>query len=147
MTIPTIDLPDATIKAMLLFKSQEILQATRRHFNLDFEVSDIPTTDMHAVFTQSECDDINRHATEEGRIDQLFYFLSLDVSKFRKFIEETIVDRYAWLSNQMRSAFRDTANDTFLREKFEKMRALRIDMPRLADYNVHRKEYVSFFCF
>lgn len=134
---------DANTTALKLFKVQEILHNIQHGFNLDFEVSDIPTAYLRAVFSQSECDDINRHATELGRIDQLFHFLSLDVGKFQMFVDNTIFDRYPWLSDRMRKAFEDTTNDTFLLEKFNKMRLLRLDIPRLADYNVHRKEYVS----
>lgn len=135
--------PDATKMAIQLFKVQEILHNIQNGFNLDFEVSDIPATYLRFVFSQSECDDINRHATELGRIDQLFHFLSLDVAKFQIFVDQTIFQRYHWLSDRMRKAFEDTTYDAFLLEKFEKMRSLRLDVPRLADYNVHRKEYVS----
>lgn len=129
--------------ALQLFKVQEILHNIRSGFILDFEVSDIPATYLRSVFSQSECDDINRHATELGRIDQLFHFLSLDVEKFEIFVDQTISARYHWLSVRMRKAFEDTTTDNFLLDKFDKMRLLRLDMPRLADYNVHRKEYVS----
>lgn len=141
--MPTSDPPDATQMALQLFKVQEILNNIQNGFILDFEVSDIPAKYLRSVFSQSECDDINRHATELGRIDQLFHFLSLDVKKFENFVDNTIFERYHWLSGRMRKAFEDTTNDTFLLEKFEKMRSLRLDLPRLADYKVHRKEYVS----
>lgn len=123
-------------------KAQITLQQCRDAFLADFDFYDVEVDLLRdRVFTEQERDDIISQATKVDRIDKMYFLLSLDPQKYVDFMH-SIESKYDWLYAKMTRCFNDDANDLQLEPVCDKISLLLKSVPRLADYNVHRTEYV-----
>lgn len=121
---------------------QSVLYSNKEKFILDFDLMDVKADIGDKIFTKQEYSQILKHKNGKDQIEKLFYILGYDRNKLNDFII-AIGEKYDWLSNDLRADLRNnTRNITHVNVVNEKLNVLRSEMPRLADFNVHRHEYV-----
>lgn len=122
--------------------AQIVLHNSKPQFFRDFDLIDVKDEIVGNIITEQEYRQIVQLKHSNYQIDKLFYILGYDKNKFYDFIE-AITEKYDWLSELLTNLQNNREYNMDAAQINNKLCVLRSEMPRLADFNIHRHKYVS----
>lgn len=123
-------------------KYSEVLRRYEQEFYVDFAFEDIER-DLSELLEEDEINDIKRQATEQQRIDKLFFLLiykkkySQNSNQFFNILKKS----YDWLEEKLQNSLNLAVNDKLIQD----FRRTIKDIPNNRDLNIHRTNFVSIF--